>query len=83
MPVSKMVISIEQERGVPLKWEMFSKGDKPMITVDIGDYKLNEQIDPARFKFTAPEGVQVMDMTKMKPGAGFGGPGPGFGGSTP
>ena len=34
-----------------------------MMTTKYTDIKLNEKIDPERFVFTAPEGVQVMDMT--------------------
>ena len=37
----------------------------PMMTMEYSDFKFDEPIDPDRFKFVLPEGVQLMDQTKV------------------
>jgi outer membrane lipoprotein-sorting protein len=39
------------------------KSDKPMQTLTLRDAKYGTKIDPERFVFKAPEGVEVQDMT--------------------
>ncbi len=53
-----------KESGMAVRMVTEDKAGKPAMTVDFTDIKLNANIDPSRFKFEAPEGVQVMDMTK-------------------
>ena len=56
-----------QETGVLVKSVMESKGEqsKSTITSLMSDVKPNADIKPERFVFKAPEGVMVMDMTKI------------------
>ena len=70
--VSKQLLYFRQDLGVPMKTVMYNAEGKPAMTAMFKNVKINEKIDPARFVFKAPEGVQVMDMTKtsMPPGAG-------------
>ncbi len=59
----RMVFYFHQEAGVVVKMQVFGEGEKPMTTVSYGDVKRDPKIDAERFKFTAPEGVQVIDQT--------------------
>jgi outer membrane lipoprotein-sorting protein len=56
-----------KETGVLVKSVMESKGEqsKSTITSLMSDIKPNADIKPERFVFKAPEGVMVMDMTKI------------------
>ena len=60
---SKVVCYFDQESGIMVKMTMLGADDKPMTTVTYTDIKLDPKIDPDRFKFTAPEGVKVIDQT--------------------
>jgi outer membrane lipoprotein-sorting protein len=43
----------------------YDASDKKVMTTTYSDIKFNEKLDPKRFEFEVPEGVQVMDMTKQ------------------
>ena len=60
---SKTVIHISQKTGCLVKLTAFTADDKPMMTMAYTDRKIDPKIDPERFKFTAPAGVQVIDQT--------------------
>lgn len=62
-PIAKQVLHFGKESGMLLKMEALDASGKPMHTTTFSALKLNVKIDPERFKFKAPEGVQVMDMT--------------------
>ena len=56
-----------KETGVLMKSVMESKGEQSKSTIIslMSDIKPNTDIKPERFVFKAPEGVMVMDMTKI------------------
>ena len=64
---AKMVLSFDQEHGVMVKSTALSEDGKPVNTMTYSDLKYDVKIDADRFKFKAPEGVQVIDSTGEKP----------------
>lgn len=52
--------------GLPVKMVSFGKDDKPMMTTTMTDIKTDVEFKPERFKFELPDGVQLMDMTKVQ-----------------
>jgi len=66
MPV-KMVLNFDQEHGVLLKVAGLAEDGKPVSTMAYSDVKFDVKLDPDRFKFKVPEGVEVMDRTSDKP----------------
>lgn len=52
-----------QDTGMMLKMVALDPEGNPAMTMSYTDVKLNPKLDPDRFVFKAPEGVQVMDMT--------------------
>jgi outer membrane lipoprotein-sorting protein len=65
--MSKMIIWIRKDIGFTVKMATYGKKDKekPMNVTTYSDIKVNPDLDKKDFKFEPPEGVQVMDMTKM------------------
>lgn len=51
-----------RQDGVMLKFAMLGPDGKPATTVTHSDIELNVKIDPERFVFKAPPGVEVQDM---------------------
>ena len=60
----------DKDTGVLIKTVSYDAGGKPYSTTTMSDIKVNDKIDPDRFKFKAPEGVPMFDRTKEKAGAG-------------
>lgn len=54
----------DKETGMPMKIVVDSPEGKPFQTVTFSNVKVNPDLNPDRFVFKAPEGVQVMDMSK-------------------
>jgi outer membrane lipoprotein-sorting protein len=54
-----------KENGVVLKVVTRDKNGDVIQTAETTDVKLNAKVDPELFKFKAPEGVQIADMTEM------------------
>jgi outer membrane lipoprotein-sorting protein len=69
MPVTRMVTYYDKKTGVPVKSLGFGKDGKVVHTMLISDVKVNADIPADRFIFKAPEGVEVMDMTKVAAGS--------------
>ena len=61
---NKAVLYFQEKSGVLVKMVQFGPDEKPMTTVSYHDIKLGADIDPSRFVFKAPEGVEVVDQTK-------------------
>lgn len=61
----KMVQYYRKDNGFPMKIVTFTPTGKPMSTMTYSDLKTDVSVSRDRFVFKAPEGVQVMDMTKM------------------
>lgn len=61
----KMVQYFRKADGFTVKVVSFSPDGKPMMTMSCTDIELNPKIDPDRFKFEPPAGVQVMDLTQQ------------------
>jgi len=57
----KSVLYIAQKTGFPLKMLMFDEGKTPIMSLIYKDYKLDPELDPARFEYTPPAGAMVMD----------------------
>ncbi len=64
---SKKVYYFLQDDGVLLKFVASDQAGKPMTTMTYSDIKFDVKIDPQRFVFKAPEGVQVIDQTAAQP----------------
>lgn len=66
---AKQVLNFCKKSGMMVRMVGSDKDGKPMMTVTVSDVKLDAKVDPERFVFKAPEGVQVMDMSNMGGGA--------------
>jgi len=66
-PVAKSMMYFAKDTGINVKIVGFDKDGKEVFTNTTSDIKLNTEIPSDRFVFKAPEGVQVMDMTKATP----------------
>lgn len=71
-PISKQVFYLCKKTGTMAKMVGYDKQGKQNMQMVLKDITINPDIKPERFKFKAPEGVEVMDMTKMGAG-GMGG----------
>jgi outer membrane lipoprotein-sorting protein len=62
---AKMVYYIRQKDGATVQMLGYDASDKKIMTTTYSEIKVNEKLDPKRFEFEVPEGVQVMDMTNQ------------------
>jgi len=62
----KALLSLSQKTGFPLKMLMFDDGEKPIMTLTYKEYKLDPELNPARFAYTPPPGAIVMDAESLK-----------------
>ena len=60
----KTVSYYAKDSGVALKSDTYDASGKLVTTMKLSNVKINPKIAPSRFVFEAPDGVQVMDMTK-------------------
>jgi len=60
---AKMVYYFRQKDGATIQWLGYDPSGKQVMTTTYTDVKFNEKLDPKRFEFQVPEGVQVMDQT--------------------
>jgi len=67
MAPSKSVYYFLQDDGALVKLVASDQAGKPMTTMTYTDVKSDVKIDPQRFVFKAPEGVQVIDQTGAQP----------------
>jgi outer membrane lipoprotein-sorting protein len=67
MGPGKSVYFFLQDGGVLVKMVVSDQAGKPMTTMTYSDIKFDVKIDPQRFVFKAPEGVQVIDQTAAQP----------------
>jgi outer membrane lipoprotein-sorting protein len=56
----------DKETGLVIKWLSKDASGKVVSTSITTDLKVNSTISADRFVFKAPEGVEVMDLTKMQ-----------------
>ncbi|MBI4719295.1 MAG: outer membrane lipoprotein carrier protein LolA [Planctomycetes bacterium] len=66
-PVVKNIMSFRKDCGIAVKTVGKDKNDKVIFTNTTTDIKLNAEIARDRFEFKAPEGVELMDMSKEQP----------------
>lgn len=60
---------IWKEHGVVLKTVKFDQNGDAATTMTMSNVAVNPKVDPKMFQYEAPEGVQVIDLTKaLKPG---------------
>ncbi len=59
----KMAYYFRQKDGAMVQKLGYDATDKQVMTATYSEIKFNEKIDPKRFEFKVPEGVQVMDRT--------------------
>lgn len=64
----KLINYFAKDSGLLVKMVTLTPEGKPMQTLSYSNVKLNPDIKPDRFVFKAPEGVEVRDMSSMKPG---------------
>ncbi|MCH8966553.1 MAG: hypothetical protein IID43_02655 [Planctomycetes bacterium] len=63
--LAKALNYFRKNDGVVAKSVGFDGTGKQILMMTYSDIQINSTIDPQRFVFEAPQGVQVMDMTKM------------------
>lgn len=66
-PVAKSLMYFDKETGINIKVVGKDKDGKEVFVNTVSDIKTNVDIPDDKFTFTAPEGVQVMDMTGSMP----------------
>lgn len=59
----KVISYFAKDTGLLLRMVNYDNQGRLMSNINYTDIKVNPKIDPGRFVFKAPEGVQVMDMT--------------------
>jgi outer membrane lipoprotein-sorting protein len=64
--VSKMVYSFEKESGIAVLTVIYDAKGRKMSETTVKEFKINPNLSKDRFKFKLPEGVQLVDMTKMQ-----------------
>ncbi|HNR31221.1 MAG TPA: hypothetical protein PKI11_10050 [Candidatus Hydrogenedentes bacterium] len=64
---NKLLVYFDKETGAPVQMVMQpEEGAKP-ATLRYENIRINPEIDPARFVFVAPDGVEVIDTTQAPP----------------
>lgn len=64
---SKALYYFDRDSGFLVKMAVQSLDGKPTMTTSYSDIKYDVDINPDRFVFKVPEGVEVHDMTKLEP----------------
>jgi outer membrane lipoprotein-sorting protein len=62
--VNRMTLFFDKATAMALKTVGVDESGKTVLTMRNSDIQVNAEINPDRFVFKAPEGVQVVDMTK-------------------
>lgn len=62
---AKVAYCIRQKDGATVQMLGYDADGNTIMTATFSDIKFNVKLDPQRFEFKVPEGVQVMDMTNM------------------
>lgn len=57
---------LRKDIGQLTKMVVFGQHDKPTMTTTMTDIKTGVEFKPEHFKFKLPEGVQMMDMTRLQ-----------------
>ena len=65
-PYAKSTMYFTKDAGIMIKMVGVDASGGQVMTMSISDIKRDPKIDPDRFVFKAPEGVQVMDLTERK-----------------
>jgi len=60
----KIVFWIMTDTGLPSKVTMLAEDGSTLSEQTYSNFRLNVDIEDSEFEFTAPEGVQIMDMTE-------------------
>lgn len=55
---------IAKDSGIPVRTVSYNAAGSPVMTVNYTDIKINPELDPKRFEYTPPPGVEVIDLTK-------------------
>ncbi|MBN2447139.1 MAG: outer membrane lipoprotein carrier protein LolA [Phycisphaerae bacterium] len=63
-PLTRIVNYLDLEHGVMVKSVMFGQDNTPIRTTEFTDLKYDVKIDPERFVFKTPEGVELIDDTE-------------------
>lgn len=64
--IKRKITYFSSETGLILKQVIYDIKDVPFNTMTLRDIKTNVKIDPERFVFKAPEGVQVQDLAALQ-----------------
>ena len=67
VPISTIRVYLAKETGIQVKSEFLDAGNKPFTTVYYTGITLNAEVDPSRFVYTPPPGVEVEDYTDGRP----------------
>jgi outer membrane lipoprotein-sorting protein len=69
-PVAKIIVYFAKDSGLVIKQVSQNNDGQPVQSIAFSDFKVDADINPNRFEFKAPEGVQVIDMTGQPPAPG-------------
>lgn len=65
--LTDIMIVLDEKTAFPQEFAL-SAGDQKVVTSSFSNTKFPEEIDPSRFSYTPPEGVDVMDLGAMMGG---------------
>jgi outer membrane lipoprotein-sorting protein len=65
-PTGATTYYVLKDSGIVAKTVSMDANGKPTSTMTLSDIRINSSIDPSRFEFKAPEGVQLVDISKKK-----------------
>lgn len=66
--MDKIVLYVGVDDGFARKTVMLGADDTPFMTTEFKNVVLNPVLDDGLFEYTPPEGVEIMDMSKMLDG---------------
>lgn len=64
---TRLVLCFDKEHGIVMRTQAYRGGAEPVATVTMKNVKVDVDIDPKRFKFELPEGVELLDRTEQAP----------------
>ena len=62
--VARVLMYFDRETGIQLHIAALDKKDKPLTELSFTDVRLNPAVSPSIFRYTVPEGAEVVDKTQ-------------------
>ena len=58
----KVLLYFEKNTGIPMKRVERTMADVPVSTTTVDQFVVNPSLDPARFRFELPDGVELINV---------------------